>query len=124
MEIWWTKKWGDDFSSIDDKEFQDAFEWVRHAVQTLTMEEIKKRRLDASYGYKKPVPKGLQDEANRKGFQLRKGSASKHPLLLTGYVIYEKNGKKPIYGEKYDMTIKQVNEFLQSKEDKKNHGTK
>lgn len=123
MEIW-IKKWGYDFPSTDDKKFQDAYEWVRHIVQTLTMEEIKKKRIAISYGYKKPVPKGLQDAAHRKGYELRKGSAKKHPLSLSGYSIYKKNGKKPIYGKKYELRIKQVNEFLQSKEDKKKHETK
>lgn len=123
MELW-KKKWGDDFASAEDKEFQDAFEWVRHTVQTLTMEQIKNKRYAVTYGYNKPIPKGLQDEAHRKGYELRKGSAKKHPLSLSGYSIYKKNGKKPIYGKKYELRIKQVNEFLQSKEDKKKHGTK
>ena len=128
LMLQWQRWWKGDFPNIKDERFQKTYEWVKNTVQTLTMEQIKQKRYEASYGRTKPVARGMQEEANKKGYFVKKSSVTRKPLSVTGYAIFKKNGKKiskeSIYGEKYDLTAKQVNEFLETKEDKKNNGAK
>lgn len=120
----WETWWKDDCPNIEDERFQTAYAWIKNTIQTMTLDEIKKRRLDVSRSYAKPVAKGLQEEADKKGYYIAKSSSVKYPHCVSGYAIYKKDGKKlskkPVYGEKFDLTIKQVCEILGIERGKKN----
>lgn len=111
----WKQWWKDDFNNIDDQRFQDAFKWVRDIIATKTKDEIKKGRYDiADY---RPVPKYLQELAVGKGYYIRKSTIKKKPLSVSGFAIYKYgHKKKAVYGEKFDLTVKQVREFLEQME--------
>jgi len=116
MLIQWNKWWKKDFINIKDERFQDAFKWVTETVNFMTMEEIKKKRYDIADT--RPVPKSLQRMAIEKGYFIKKAAISKHPLTVSGYVICSSKGKRHnhvICGGKYNLTIKQVREFLETK---------
>ncbi len=72
MLMQWNQWWKTDFISTKDKRFQDAYEWVRNTVKTMTMDEIKKGRYDIADA--RPVPKSLQRVANAKGYYIKKSA--------------------------------------------------
>lgn len=115
MMYQWKQWWKDDFNNINDQRFQDAFKWVRDTIVTKTKEEIQKGRYDiADY---RPVPKYLQELAVGKGYYIRKSIIKKKPLSVSGFAIYKYGSKKKaVYGEKFDLTVKQVREFLEQME--------
>lgn len=120
----WENWWKDDCPNIEDERFQTAYAWIKNTIQTMTLDEIKKRRQDVSRSYAKPVAKGLQEEADKKGYYIAKSSSVKYPHCVSGYAIYKKYGKKlskkPVYGDKFNLTIKQVCEILGIERGKKN----
>lgn len=111
----WMQWWKDDFSNIKDQRFKDAFKWVRDTIDTKTKEEICKGRYDCACSCCKPIAKPLQELAISKGYYIRKSSIKKKPLNVSGYAIFKNGENKPVYGKNYDLTIKQVNEFLENK---------
>ncbi len=109
--VWWKADFVD--TEMEDERLHNAFKWVREKVSSMTMEEIKKCRYDVAET--RSIPKGLQQMANDKGYFIKKGAVGKHPLTVSGYQICELGkGKKVLHGKKFDLTIKQVKEFLDS----------
>ena len=111
----WHVWWKDDFvdTEMEDERLHNAFKGVREKINSMTMEQIKKCRYDVAET--RPIPRGLQQIANNKGYFIKKGAVSKHPLTVSGYQICErKKSKKVLCGKKFDLTIKQVKEFLDS----------
>ena len=81
----------------------------------MSMEQIKKGRYAVVVN--KPIPKAIQNMAISKGYYIKKSSASKHPLTVSGYAIFKnKRSKDPVYGGKHELTMKQVIEFLEGSE--------
>lgn len=112
MLIQWNKWWKCDFIDTTDKQFQDVFQWVKKTVNTMTMEQIKRRRHDIAD--KTSMPSYINKLASEKGYYVKKCSTSNHPFRVSGYAIFKnKNSKNPIYGKSFDLTIKQVREFLE-----------
>jgi len=112
MLFQWNKWWKSDFIDTADEAFQNAYYWVKRTVNTMSMEQIKKDRYAVVVN--KPIPKSIQNMAISKGYYIKKSSASKHPLTVSGYAIFKgKKSKKPVYGGKHELTMKQVIEFLE-----------
>ena len=106
----WNQWWKSDFTDSADEAFQNAYHWVKHTVNTMSMEQIKKGRY--AIVVNKPIPKSIQNMAISKGYYIKKSSVSKHPLTVSGYAIFKsKKSKDPVYGGKYELTMKQVIEF-------------
>lgn len=111
----WNKWWKSDFIDTADEAFQNAYYWVKRTVNTMSMEQIKKGRYAVVVN--KPIPKAIQNMAISKGYYIKKSSASKHPLIVSGYAIFKgKKSKKPVYGGTHELTIEQVKEFLEGSE--------
>lgn len=111
----WNQWWKSDFTDSADEAFQNAYYWVKRTVNTMSMEQIKKGRY--AIVVNKPIPKAIQNMAISKGYYIKKSSASKHPLTVSGYAIFkEKKSKKPVYGGTHELTIEQVKEFLEGSE--------
>ena len=114
MLIRWNKWWKEDFIDIENEKFWEAFKWVKETVDSMTMDEIKKGRHDIAD--KSSIPSYINKIATEKGYYVKKCSTSNHPMRVSGYAIFKnKNSKKPIYGNHFDLTIKQVREFLERK---------
>ena len=112
MLFQWNKWWKWDFIDTADESFQNAYRWVK---RTMSMEQIKKGRY--AIVVNKPIPKAIQNMAISKGYYIKKSSVFKHPLTVSGYAIFKnKKSKKPVYGGKFELTIKQVKEFLEGSE--------
>lgn len=114
MMIQWNVWWKEDCFDIYDERFNDAFIWVRDTVATMPINEIKKRRYDLAD--RRPVPGALQRLAISKGYFIKKAATSKHPYVVSGYMICSSKGKKHnhiICGGKYNLTLKQVREFIE-----------
>ena len=105
----WKVWWKNDFSDIKDQKFQAAYEWVKETLKK-SAAEIKQGRYNAAYN--RPVSKALQRLAAEKGYIVKKCSTRNHPLKVSGYAVYKKGSKKPVYGEKFDLTGKEVYKFL------------
>ena len=115
MLFQWNKWWKWDFIDTTDEAFQNAYYWVKRTVNTMSMEQIKKGRYAVVVN--KPIPKAIQNMAISKGYYIKKSSASKHPLTVSGYAIFKgKKSKKPVYGGTHELTIEQVKEFLEGSE--------
>ena len=112
MLFQWNKCWKWDFIDTTDEAFQNAYHWVKRTVNTMSMEQIKKGRYAVVVN--KPIPKSIQNMAISKGYYIKKSSASKYPLTVSGYAIFEhKRSKNPVYGGKHELTMRQVIEFLE-----------
>lgn len=112
MLFQWNQWWKSDFTDSADEAFQNVYHWVKHTVNTMSMEQIKKGRYAVVVN--KPIPKAIQDMAISKGYYIKKSSASKHPLTVSGYAIFKhKRSKEPVYGCKHELTMRQVIEFLE-----------
>ncbi len=72
--------------------------------------EIKQGRYNAAYN--RPVSKALKKLATEKGYVVKKSSTRNHPLKVSGYAVYKKGSKKLLYGEKFDLTGREVYKFL------------
>ena len=121
MWMQWQKWWKEDCFDINDERFKDTFAWVKDTVATMPINEIKKKRYDMADT--RQVSRALQRKAISKGYFIKRSATSRHPYVVSGYMICSSKGKKHnhiICGEKYNLTLKQVNEFLERKEDKKN----
>lgn len=119
MYYQWNVWWMGDFDGISDIRFKNAYEWVQKIIK-IPAEEIKKGRL--SVADTRSVPKDIQRLAFQKGYYIKKCAVSRHPLNVSGYAIYKsKKSAHAILGKKFDLTIKEVKEFLDKQEDiKKN----
>lgn len=117
MHIQWQKWWKEDRFDITDERFKDTFIWVKDTVATMPINEIKKKRYDIADT--RQVPRTLQRKAISKGYFIKKSATGRHPYVVSGYMICSSKGKKHnhiICGEKYNLTLKQVNEFLEREE--------
>lgn len=117
MQSQWHKWWKEDGFDISDERFKDTFIWVKDTVATMPINEIKKRRYDMAD--RRQVPRTLQRLAISKGYFIKKAATSKHPCVVSGYMICSSKGKRHnhiICGEKYNLTLKQVREFLEREE--------
>lgn len=109
----WKLWWKNDFEDISDSRFQNAYLFVKAKIK-FPIEEIRKGR--QAIADIRSVPRRLQTLAKEKGYYIKKSAISKHPLNVSGFAVFKnKRDKKAICGNKYEMTIKQVYEFLESK---------
>lgn len=109
----WNKWWKEDCFNTNDERFQETFMWMKEIIKTMPIDDIKKKRYDLAD--RRPVPNSLQRMAISKGYFIKKAATSKHPYVVSGYMICSSKGKRHnrvICGEKYNLTIKQVRDFL------------
>lgn len=115
----WIKWWKSDAVNISDEMLQEISLWIKETVCPMTMDEVKKKRHEAAN--KSPVLPFLKRLAKRKGYYIKKCSTRNHPLKISGYAIFKnKDDKVPVYGKKFDLTVKQTKKILEAKEDKQN----
>lgn len=113
----WNKLLGNDFTDCTDERLHNIITWIKETVRTMTKDEIKKKRHDSAN--KRQIPQYIKKLAEEKGCNVKKCSTRSHPLKVSGYAVYaNQNAKKAVYGEKFNLTIKQVEEYLNTKEDK------
>ena len=113
----WDTWWRGDFSSTSGQIFQDTFAWIKEIVRTMTKDEIKAKRHEVADC--NSMPPYIRQLASRKGYCVKKCSTRNHPLKVSGYAIFKNQKEKmPIYGKKFNLTVHQVKEILESKEDK------
>lgn len=115
----WIKWWGNDSERISNEMLQEIVVWLKEAVSPMSMDEVKKKRREAAN--KCPVLPFLKRLAEKKGYYIKKCSTRNHPLKVSGYAISKnREDKVPVYGKKFDLTVKQTKKILEAKEDKKN----
>lgn len=113
----WSKWWNGDFDDVSDERLHDIIVWIKEIVRTMTLDEVKKKRREAAS--KNPILPFLIRLAKKKGYYIKKCSTKNHPLKVSGYAIFRnKTDKVPVYGKKFDLTVKQAKKILESKEDK------
>lgn len=113
----WCVWWESDSDRISDEMLQEILVWIKETVRPMTMEEVKKKRREAAS--KSPILPFLIGLAKKKGYYIKKCSTRNHPLKVSGYAIFRnKTDKVPVYGKKFDLTVKQTKKILESKEDK------
>lgn len=113
----WQKWFGNDFEGKSDERFQELLPWIREIRDTMTKDEIKQKRHDVADN--SPMPKYIKKLAAKKGLYVKKCSTRNHRLKVSGYAIFKKQkDKKPIYGKRFDLTVKQVEAYLNKQEDK------
>lgn len=113
----WIKWWRNDSECISDEMLQDILVWLRDIVRPMSKDEVKKKRRGAAN--KSPVLPFLKRLAEKKGYYIKKCSTRNHPLKVSGYAIFKnREDKVPVYGKKFDLTVKQTKKILESKEDK------
>ena len=113
----WNKWWDGDFDDVSDERLHEIIVWIKETVRTMTMDEVKKKRSEAAN--KSPVLPLLKRLAEKKGYYIKKCSTRNHPLKVSGYAIFKnREDKVPVYGKKFDLTVKQAKKILESKEDK------
>ena len=113
----WCKLLGNDFSGISDERLHDTVVWLKETFCSMTKAEIKKKRHDIAD--KKPMPQFIKRLASQKGYCVKKCSTRHHPLRVSGYAVFKnEKDKVPVRGKKFELTLEQVKEFLESKEDK------
>lgn len=79
--------------------------------------EIKAKRHEVADS--SSMPPYIKQLASRKGYCVKKCSTRKHPLRVSGYAIFKnERDKQPKYGRKFNLTVQQVKEILEAKEDK------
>lgn len=61
MFFQWNQWWKSDFTDSADEAFQNVYHWVKHTVNTMSMEQIKKGRYAVVVN--KPIPKAIQNMA-------------------------------------------------------------
>ncbi len=115
----WTTWWESDSDRITNEMLQEILVWIKETVRPMSKDEVKKKRREAAN--KSPVLPFLKRLAERKGYYIKKCSTRNHPLKVSGYAIFKnRNDKVPVYGKKFDLTIKQAKKILEAKEDKQN----
>lgn len=110
----WSKWWQEDSFDENHEMFSDVYTWIRNILKTMSMSDIKKKRYDVADTRR--VPKSLQQLAISKGYFIKKASTSHHPCVVSGYQICSREGrgkKSILYGEHYNLTLKQVKEFFE-----------
>lgn len=113
----WNIWWKGDFSSSSGQMFQDTFTWIKQIVRTMSKAEIKAKRHEVADS--SSMPPYIKKLAIRKGYCVKKCSTRKHPLRVSGYAIFKnERDKQPKYGKKFNLTVQQVKEILEAKEDK------
>lgn len=114
----WQKWWGNDFEGKSDERFQELLPWIREVRSSMTKDEIKQKR--HSVADCRSMPRYIRELASQKGYCVKKCSTRHHPLRVSGYAVFKnEKDKVPVRGKKFNLTIEQVKEFLESKEDKK-----
>ena len=113
----WNAWWKGDFGSSSGQMFQDTFTWIKQIVRTMSKAEIKAKRHEVADS--SSMPPYIRQLAGRKGYCVKKCSTKKHPLKVSGYAIFkDERDKQPKYGKKFNLTVQQVKEILEAKEDK------
>lgn len=113
----WQKWFGNDFNGKSDERFQELLPWIREIRDTMTKDEIKQKRHDVADN--RPMPQYIKKLAAKKGLYVKKCSTRNHRLKVSGYAVFKKQkDKKAIYGKRFDLTAKQVIEYLNKQEDK------
>ena len=113
----WNIWWKGDFGSSSGQMFQDTFTWIKQIVRTMSKAEIKAKRHEVADS--SSMPPYIKKLAIRKGYCVKKCSTRKHPLRVSGYAIFKnERDKQPKYGKKFNLTVQQVKEILEAKEDK------
>ena len=113
----WSTWWKGDFGSSSGQMFQDTFTWVKQIVRTMSKAEIKAKRHEVTDS--SSMPPYIRQLASKKGYCVKKCSTKRHPLRVSGYAIFKnERDKQAKYGKKFNLTIQQVKEILEAKEDK------
>lgn len=113
----WRKLLGNDFKGISDERLHDTLVWLKETFCAMTKKEIKQKRHDIADD--RPMPQCIKKLAAKKGFYVKKCSTRNHPLKVSGYAVFKKQkDKKPVYGKRFDLTVKQVEAYLNKREDK------
>lgn len=113
----WRKRWGNDFTDCSDERLHNIIIWIKETVRTMTKDEIKKKRHDSADN--RQIPRYIKELAERKGYYVKKCSTRNHPLRVSGYAVFvNPKAKNAVYGEKFNLTIRQVEKYLNTKEDK------
>lgn len=92
------------------KYFDDMYEELALKYKTMSVEEIKKERMKTHLKF--GIPSCLQQEAQKLGYKILQGNIRKHPFKLSGYCIIHLKGKNKVAGINWDMTIKDVKNWL------------
>ncbi|MCI9023459.1 MAG: hypothetical protein HFG92_03295 [Dorea sp.] len=119
MYLWelWQKWFGKDFNSKSDERFQEILLWIKEVRRTMSKAEIKAKRHEVADCHS--MPPYIRQLADKKGYYVRKCSTRRHPLRVSGYAIFKnEKDKQAKYGKKFNLTVQQVREILEAKEDK------
>lgn len=98
------------------KYFDDMYEELALKYKTMSVEDIKKERMETHLKF--CIPSQLQREARKIGYKILQGNIKKHPYKLSGYCIINIKGKNKVDGIDWDMTIKDVENWLKEKKQK------
>lgn len=113
----WRKWFGNDFDNKSDEGFQEILPWIKEVRRSMTKDEIKKKRHAAADS--SSMPPYIRQLGDKKGYYVRKCSTRRHPLRVSGYAIFKnEKDKQAKYGKKFNLTVQQVREILEAKEDK------
>lgn len=113
----WQKWFGNDFTGKSDERFQELLPWIKEIRHTMSKAEIKAKRHEVADS--SSMPPYIKQLASRKGYCVKKCSTKRHPLKVSGYAIFKnERDKQPKYGRKFNLTVQQVKEILEAKEDK------
>lgn len=95
------------------KYFDDMYDELALKYKTMSVEDIKKERMGTHLKF--DVPSQLQREAQKLGYKILQGNIRKHPYKLSGYCIISLKGKNKVAGIDWDMTIKDVENWINKK---------
>ena len=96
---------------------KDTFTWIKQIVRTMSKAEIKAKRHEVADS--SSMPPYIKQLASRKGYCVKKCSTKRHQYKVSGYAIFkDERDKQPKYGRKFNLTVQQVKEILEAKEDK------
>lgn len=113
----WQKWFGNDFTGKSDERFQEILPWIKEIRRTMSKAEIKAKRHEAADS--SSMPPYIKQLASRKGYCVKKCSTKRHQYKVSGYAIFKnERDKQPKYGRKFNLTVQQVKEILEAKEDK------
>lgn len=105
------------FYSKSDERFQEILLWIKEVRRTMSKAEIKAKRHEVADCHS--MPPYIRQLADKKGYYVRKCSTRRHPLRVSGYAIFKnEKDKQAKYGKKFNLTVQQVREILEAKEDK------
>lgn len=113
----WRKWFENDFNNKSDERFQELLPWIREVRRTMSKAEIKAKRHEVEDS--SSMPPYIKQLASRKGYCVKKCSTKRYPLRVSGYAIFKDDrDKQAKYGKKFNLTVQQVKEILEVKEDK------